>query len=243
MCWLFSSLTQISGWTIAKGLHIYNICKPVVPVFNVRYYSQQENMEPIILPNSREKILTSATECFFQHGYAAANISMISRYVKISRVTIHKQFKSKEALFRAVVEKHITENHERLRHYEQSSGDFWAETQAFTLERCGGLFDEVSSTLIRTDLLHAGQTYCEDIIQEMECKVRECIKYRILKELDENRMTLDKIAISVEEFSRIIESAPFGLAISSIEQDNQAFVKNIMKVFKASTMLDSQSIN
>ena len=70
---------------------------------------------------------------------------MIARYAEISRVTIHKQFKSKEALFRAVVEKHINENNVLLEKYTQSIGDFWAETEAFTLGRCGELFEEISS--------------------------------------------------------------------------------------------------
>jgi len=187
------------------------------------------------LPSSKDKILSSATECFFQHGYAAANISMIGRYSEISRVTIHKQFKSKEALFRAVVEKYIADKNELLERYTHSKGNFWLETELFILARCDGLFEEVSSALVRTDLLHAGQSYCQDIIHENELRVRDSIKLRIETELAENRMTLSKIAISVEEFARVIESSPFGLAISSVEEDNQAFVRHLMKVFKAAT--------
>jgi len=193
--------------------------------------------EKLILPSSTERILTCATECFFQHGYVAANISMIARYAEISRVTIHKQFRTKEALFRAVVEKYIDDNNVLLQEYSHSTGDFWDETEAFILKRCDGLFEEVSSSIIRTDLLHAGQSHCHDIIKENEIKVREIIGSRISIELTENRMTLSKIDISLEEFSRVIESAPFGLALSSMEEDNQAFVKHLMKVFKASTAI------
>jgi len=193
--------------------------------------------ENIVLTSSREVILTSALECFFQHGYAAANISMIARYADISRVTIHKQFKSKQILFRAVVEFHIAKSSEQLENYKQSTGDFWSETESLTLERCGGLFDEISSAFIRTDLLHAGQAHCQDIIQESEFQVRESIKVRITKELDEKRMTLSKINISIDDFARIIESSPFGLAFSSIEDDNQLFISHVMKVLKASTSI------
>lgn len=185
--------------------------------------------------SSREKILISATECFFQHGYATANISMVARYAEISRVTIHKQFRSKETLFRAVVEKYIADNNILLNEYRLSSEDFWTETETFILKRCDGLFEEVSSSLIRTDLLHAGQSYCQDIISENELKVREIISTRIIDEVKNKRMTLKKINITVEEFARVIETAPFGLALSSTEEDNQAFVKHLMKVFKAST--------
>lgn len=193
--------------------------------------------ENVSLPNSREIILTSATECFFQHGYSTANISMIGRYAGISRVTIHKQFKSKEDLFRAVIEKYIAEKNEFLECYIHSKGDFWLETESFILERCDGLFEEVLSVIVRTDLLHAGQSYCQDIIHENELRVREAITLRITDELTENRMTLSEISMSKEEFARVIVSAPFGLAISSVEEDNRAFVKHLMKIFKASTAI------
>jgi AcrR family transcriptional regulator len=201
----------------------------------LKLFNNAKSNEKLILPSSRDRILTCATECFFQHGYIAANISMIARYSEISRVTIHKQFRTKEALFRAVVEKYIADNNVLLQDYSQSTGDFWAETESFILKRCDGLFEEVSSSLIRTDLLHAGQSHCNDIISENEIKVREIISLRISKELAKGRMTLDKIDITIEEFSRVIESAPFGLALSSMEEDSQAFVKHLMKVFKAST--------
>lgn len=185
--------------------------------------------------SSTEKILIAATECFFQHGYAAANISMISRYAEVSRVTIHKQFKSKEALFRSVLQRYIVNNDELLAQYKKSSGELWSETEAFILKRCDGLFEEVSSVVVRTDLLHAGQSYCQDIIQANEIKVRESIIYRINKEITEQRMTLDKIDMSADELARLIEFAPFGLALSSQEEDSPAYVKQLIKVFKAAT--------
>ena len=189
------------------------------------------------MSKTKEKILITATECFFQHGYAATNISMVSRYSGVSRVTIHKQCKSKESLFRAVIEKYITDNSKRLTLYTHSTSDFWSETEAFIIARCGGLFKEISSALIRSDLLHAGQNYCQDIIQENEIKVRSAINYRMAKEIDSARLTLERISMSSEEFSRIIESAPLGLALSSIEEDHPTFVSQLMKVFKASTSI------
>ncbi len=189
------------------------------------------------MPSSKEKILNSAAECFFQHGYAAANISMIGRYAGISRVTIHKQFKSKEELFRSVIENYFAERSEFLERYTQSKGDFWLETESLILDQCEELFEEVSSAVVRTDLLHAGQSYCQDIIHENVLRVRETIKLRIADELAGNRMTLSKISMSIEEFSQVIESAPLGLAISSVEEDNRSFVKHLMKIFKASTAI------
>lgn len=188
-----------------------------------------------VVPSSHDKILSAAKECFFQHGYTAANISMIGRYADISRVTIHKQFKSKEVLFRAVVENHIAESQERLDIYKQSTNNFWLETEALIIARCSGLFDEIKSAQIRTDLLHAGQVHCEDIISDSEQTVRDAISLRITNEIATDQMTLERVGISTSDLSRIIESAPFGLVLSSADEDNIAYVSQLMKVFKAST--------
>lgn len=178
-----------------------------------------------------------ATECFFQHGYSAANISMISRYTQVSRVTIHKLFKSKDVLFRAVIEHYVANKAERLTKYSQSTGDFWQETENFILDRCRGLFEEVSSAMVRSDLVYAGKTYCQDIIKDNEIKVREAMLSRIMIEINAKRLTLDHVALSANDFSRVLESASIGLAVSSLANDTQTVVKNLIQVFKASTAL------
>ena len=120
------------------------------------------------MPSTTDKILNAAMDCFFQHGYDTANISMVSRYAGISRVTIHKQFKSKELLFRAVVEKHFQQHNILISVYSKSEINFWQETKVLTIQRCEGLFNHVSSSLVRANLIHAGQAFCKDLIQAEE---------------------------------------------------------------------------
>ncbi len=187
------------------------------------------------LPSTTEKILNTAMDCFFQHGYGAANISMVSRYVGISRVTIHKQFKSKELLFRAVVEQHFQQNNLLLDEYRLSEEDFWLETQALIINRCEGIFDNVASSLIRADLLHAGQAYCKDLIQAEENLVKKCIQSRIEKEVTAKRLTLSNIDMSPAKLAEMIYFAPFGITVSVSGNDITLFVKNIITIFKAST--------
>lgn len=174
-------------------------------------------------------------ECFFQHGYETANISMVSRYAGISRVTIHKQFQSKELLFRAVVEKHFQQNNTLISDYCASEKNFWQETQALIIKRCEGLFNDVTSSLVRANLLHAGQAFCKDLIQAEENLVKKSIQARIEQEVSAKRLTLNKINLSAEVLAETLHFAPFGITISVSEQNNVSFVKNLMSVFKAST--------
>lgn len=188
------------------------------------------------LQSTTEKILNTATECFFQHGYDTANISMVSRYAGISRVTIHKQFTSKEVLFRAVVEQHFKQHNILLNNYSRSESNFWQETYELIIQRCEGLFNDVSSSLVRANLLHAGHAFCKDLIEAEEALIKQSIQARIEKEIAENRLTLSRVNLSAEALAETLHFAPFGITISVTNQDNVVFVKNLMSVFKASTL-------
>lgn len=189
-----------------------------------------------VLPSTTEKILDTAMDCFFQHGYCTANISMVSRHAGISRVTIHKQFKSKETLFRAVVEKHFQQYNTLIDNYRISENDFWTDTQELIIQRCEGFFNDISSALVRADLLHAGQAYCKDLIQNEENLVKESIQIRIEKEIAKKRFTLAKIKLSTGQLAETLHFAPFGITVSVSDQNNIAFVENLMAVFKAATL-------
>lgn len=160
---------------------------------------------------------------------------MVSRYAGISRVTIHKQFKSKEVLFRAVVEKHFQQHNILINSYSKSEKNFWQDTQTLIIQRCEGLFNDVSSSLVRANLLHAGHAFCQDLIQAEEGLIKKSIKVRIEKEISENRLTLSKIALSADALAETLHFAPFGITVSVSDQNNIAFVENLMAVFKAAT--------
>jgi TetR/AcrR family transcriptional repressor of nem operon len=187
------------------------------------------------LPSTTDKILSAAMDCFFQHGYDTANISMVSRYAGISRVTIHKQFKSKELLFRAVVEKHFQQHSILINVYSESETNFWQDTQVLIIQRCEGLFDHVSSSVVRANLIHAGQAFCKDLIQAEESLVKNSIQLRIEKEMSANRLTLNKIGLSTSALAETLHFAPFGITVSVSDKNNTTFVENLMAIFKAST--------
>lgn len=190
------------------------------------------------MPSTTEKILDTAMDCFFQYGYCTANISMVSRHAGISRVTIHKQFKSKEVLFRAVVEKHFLQYNSLIDNYRISEQDFWTDTQELIIQRCEGFFNDIASNLVRADLLHAGQAYCKDLIQNEENLVKESIRLRLEREISANRMTLSKVKLSTGQLAEALHFAPFGITVSVSEQNNIIFVENLMKVFKAATSIN-----
>lgn len=187
------------------------------------------------MPKSTEKLIAAAQECFFQHGYYAANVSLIGRYAGISRATIYKNFSSKEEIFRAVVQNHIDENKNTLIDYAASEEGFWDDTEQLITERCQGIFDDISSHLIRSELIHAAQIQCEDILQIEIQHVQNIIKNRLAKEISQEKLSIADVGISVEQFAQVIESVPIGIAFSSMEDNNIELITHIFSVFRAST--------
>lgn len=186
---------------------------------------------------STETILKTATDCFFQQGYNAVNITTISRIAGISRVTIHKQFNSKKELFRGVVINYFAQNKELVINYSKSENDFWQETESLLLKRCEGVFDRVTSTLTRSELIHCAQAYCKDIIDSEEAAEVALIEKRLLKEIEANRLSLKQIEITPFDFARLIEAIPKGVAVSSFESESQRFISHSLRLYKFATAI------
>jgi len=122
--------------------------------------------------------------------------------------------------------------------YKKSETNFWQETKELTIQLCEGLFNDVSSSLVRSNLLHAGQAFCKDLIQEEEISIKNSIRLRIEKEILANRLSLSKVGLTSDELANTLHYAPFGITIAASNQNNIAFVDNLMAVFKTATSTD-----
>lgn len=54
--------------------------------------------------NTREKLLTAAALCFAEKGYEGCSIADIAKRAQLAQGTMYMHFKSKEALFKAIIE-------------------------------------------------------------------------------------------------------------------------------------------
>lgn len=90
----------------------------------------------------REQILQAAVKVFATHGYEKTSIAKICKPIKIGRGTLYEYFGNKQALFRAIIEKHsrlIEELVEPL-----SMGQPATSSPAeFLLERTKAVFEEL----------------------------------------------------------------------------------------------------
>jgi AcrR family transcriptional regulator len=62
----------------------------------------------------RESFLAAALKSFLENGYAATSIEAIARDAGVAKITIYRQFENKEALFREVVHRAVSNARETM---------------------------------------------------------------------------------------------------------------------------------
>lgn len=184
---------------------------------------------------TRNKIITAATECFFQHGFSATTISMVSRYSKVSRVTIHKQISSKEDLFRQVVTHFFEERRHLLNHYQEQTGPFWQDTHQLIQDRSQSVFEDITNANIRSDLVHAANMYCSDIIDHQCQLICQALQYRLRQALTKNEISLERLSLTTDEFAKSIEAATDGIFLSQLNDCPMTALKHMLQVYQAAT--------
>lgn len=184
---------------------------------------------------STQKIFDTAQECFFQHGYSASSIAMISRYSNVSRVTIHKQFSSKETLFRAFIQNFLLEKDTQIQAYTNNQGGFWEDTYNFLAQRCTEVFDNIPNAIIKSDLIHAGQSFCADLLDGNRIKTRLAIESRLIQAIDNQQVCLDNIKLSIKDFAVNIEAVAEGIMLLSSVQDPRQVMQQTLYIYEVAS--------
>lgn len=189
------------------------------------------------MAKSRALIIEAAKSCFFQHGYNAANVSMVSRYASISRVTIHKQFGSKEELFRAVIEQHLTAEIELARRIADNKQDIWQCLEDILIALAKPLFTEINDQIVLNDLVFSGRLYCEDIIKKHRQRLLTLITELLLYGVTDQQLTLTTMNVSCEQLGEVIEHNFSGLLVSITRMDLIELIKLNITTYRQATLL------
>ena len=89
------------------------------------------------------ELLDAALEQFYRAGFAAAKIEEIARAAGVTVGTVYRYFPSKEAIFRAVVERHLDSSWSRGRDIAEAYGTMTArEVVALLLTRWEAVLQE-----------------------------------------------------------------------------------------------------
>lgn len=188
-----------------------------------------------MISDTTESILLSAQECFFRHGYGATNIAMISRHSKISRVTIHKRFGSKERLFRCLIQQHMHEIHENFPNYIAEHDSIWKRLEHMLLDCGSPLFDEITDQWVRDDLVQACTEHCEDIKSEHFTELEKFSNSQFIQAEQGGQISLKRLSMSTEELASSLVMTTKGLFTTAPIAECRQQLLRILAIYKAAT--------
>lgn len=191
------------------------------------------------MAKSRAIIVEAAKNCFFQHGFSAANVSLISRYAGISRVTIHKQFGSKEEIFRAVIQNHCQADIELATPITDNKQNIWQCLQDILIALAKPLFTEISDNIVLNDLIYSGRLHCSDIIQQhrqTQClMISELLSYGV----EQQQICLQSLNMNCDQLAQVIEHNFSGLLTSITHVDLISLIKQNITIYQQATSVNT----
>ncbi len=186
---------------------------------------------------SKEIILESARQCFFQFGYQKTSMSQISDYSGFSRVTVHNHFKTKQELFRILIQEHFTSGLAHYNDYLQQNPQcpVWDAIAHLIELMTEPVFTNIKDQQILNDLDHTTRQIANDIKTEMKDKKIDLIKVQIERGIQQQVISLDKLDTTAVELAKLIYSSIHGILINSEINTAEKYIKGLLQTFKIAT--------
>lgn len=184
---------------------------------------------------STTKILQAARRCFFQHGYSSTTVSLISKYAEVSRVTIHKQFCSKERIFKKVLEHYLVESKDQMTEILASHSDCWSMINALMNNWLDEVFKEISDDITRNDLIYSARKHCKDVLIELRDSECLAIEQALAQGVKDKQVDLSRINMTCAELADLLETSFGGIINTHKDGDPSLFVSSLLKIYQEAT--------
>lgn len=112
---------------------------------------------PVASADAAERILAAAKDLFAESGFNAVSMNTIAELAGVSKANIFHHFKSKNALYLAVLKTACSESLPQIDRLENGAGTLVERLRDFSLSHLANILrDEKISRLIQRDLLENG---------------------------------------------------------------------------------------
>lgn len=150
-------------------------------------------------------ILDAAAAEFSTHGYRRSSVDSVSRRAGVSRATLYQYWRSKEQLFRALVE-HLHEEHlGAMQAVRDNPPDGPVESLAAILKARFGRFVELTSTSGNAEELYdVHDRVCGDIALAAEERGRRLVAQLLQRAVDAGVLDLRAAALTVDEAALLL---------------------------------------
>ncbi|NVK38815.1 MAG: TetR/AcrR family transcriptional regulator [Gammaproteobacteria bacterium] len=182
--------------------------------------------------NTEQKILSAARQCFFQHGYKATNMTLISEYAGFSRATVHKYFKNKDDAFRQVCQQLQQQASAACIPILQKELDCWQSIHAIAETWLKPTFDEVSDQRIVSDLKYHVQHVAQDIFNEARQSIEDMLTNLLENAASQQKITFEYINIQPRMLAKLLVASLDGLRGHLEKPSLEQASLDILKIFQ-----------
>lgn len=188
--------------------------------------------------NTEQKVLASARQCFFRHGYKASNMTLISEYSGYSRATIHKYFKNKDDAFRQVFHRFQQQANEACQPIMAQQLECWERIHLIMRTWLKPTFDEVSDQFVLNDLKFHVQQVAAEQFQQARQGIEDMLYELLYKAEQQDKLSLTQIELSPRKLAKLLLASLDGLR-GHLEKDNlEQASHEVIRIYKIACRKD-----
>ncbi|WP_396587026.1 TetR/AcrR family transcriptional regulator [Bermanella sp. R86510] len=185
---------------------------------------------------TKQQVLMGARRCFFQHGYSASNMTLISQYAGYSRVTVHKHLRNKDDAFRQVCENFQQQATELCQPIVQNPDlDCWHALEAIMIIWLTPTFEEVSDEQVMGDLKYHAQTVAKDIFDQARDNIIAMCDVVLTQAIADKSIQLDGVAMGTKQLASIMIASLDGVRGHMPNHAVKSACEAILRVYQQAT--------
>lgn len=181
---------------------------------------------------TEQKILAGARHCFFQHGYKATNMTLISKYAGFSRATVHKHFKNKDDAFRQVCQQLQLQASQACILILKQNLECWQSIRAIAEAWLKPTFDEVSDQRILNDLKYHVQHVAQDIFNQARQSIEDMLTGLLENAKAEQQVSFAAINIQPRMLAKLLVAGLDGLRGHMEKEALEQASIDMLKIFE-----------
>lgn len=191
--------------------------------------------------DTTEKILDGARQCFFQHGFTKATMSMIAQYSGCSRVTLYKYFKTKEDIFLRICLDFLDEHAREVEELLGQNLGFWKNLEGVITSHIVSPFERVGNDIISADLMAASNTVSDEVFLVNDRQIGATLQRIIEEAVARGEISIAQFGAEPADLAEMIKLMMYGLTklkIDDIRAQAQRMVELLRRGLSQTAGLD-----
>ncbi|MEY8247344.1 MAG: TetR/AcrR family transcriptional regulator [Bermanella sp.] len=190
--------------------------------------------------DTQQKIIDGARDCFSKHGFRASNMSLISRYAGFSRVTLHKHFKNKDRVFRAVCSDYQSKYEADCRLIVAQQTPCWQMIEQITALWSSSAFNQVENDKVLRELLFETTQVADDILEAARNSLKQMLQGILDDAVCASQISLHACQLNSQQLAAIIVASVNGIRSHFPREQTLSASQQLLELYRLATLSQAQ---